>query len=437
MITLFIAFLFLNVNLVYGLLSLLVVLTFFLLFNGSCGLTLREFFSFDFLSYGILLLLLIIIFFIELVGYTEKLSFNNYYGIVFCELLLIFGLFMLIFSVNFFLFYLFFEFVVIPVFIMILVWGYRENRLQSGLYIFMYTLLSSLPLLISLIFIGLEESRAMFYHFFYFKRKFLDFYWWCFLIVVFIVKLPVFFLHIWLPKAHVDASILGSIILAGVLLKLGGFGIYKFFFLNFVFYKDVIIFLRFFSLIGRLFIGFMCLAQTDLKMIVAYSSVVHMGPVLRSLLLITYSGLIGSYLLIFSHGLCSSFLFFMLRVLYEKLGSRSLFLLRGGLFINTVFSFIVFLFCICNIGFPPSFSFFSELIVLLSSFFFSNIFMFCFFFVILLRGIYCIYLYIFMNHGFEKFKWFFYRVTLLDFFVSIIHLVLLLFFLLTSLLLFC
>jgi len=172
-------------------------------------------------------------------------------------------------------------------------------------------------------------------------------YWWLFFIMVLIVKLPLFVLHLWLPKAHVDAPLLGSIILAGVLLKLGGYGFYKVLVFLFTFYFSLAFFLLSFSLVGRVIMGVVCIRQVDIKRTVAYSSVVHIGPVFCVLLLINYLGVLGSYWIIVSHGLCSACLFFLLDVYYKFLGSRRFFFAsRFWVFFACFYFFLVFPLCL-------------------------------------------------------------------------------------------
>jgi len=247
---------------------------------------------------------------------------------------------------SFFCFYLFFEFAVVPIFIMIIGIGYRLNRVQAALYIFIYTFLASLPILLLLGVFRWEGVRFRFLlEFFGLSKQFFS-YWWLFFIMVLMVKLPLFVLHLWLPKAHVDAPLLGSMILAGVLLKLGGYGFYKVLVFLFTFYFFLTFFLLSFSLIGRVFMGVVCIRQVDIKRTVAYSSVVHIGPVFCVLLLINYLGVLGSYWIIISHGLCSACLFFLLNVFYKFLGSRRFFLLRGSGFFLPVFTFFL-IFSLC------------------------------------------------------------------------------------------
>lgn len=184
------------------------------------------------------------------------------------------------------MFYLFFESSLIPTLFLILGWGYQPERLQAGIYLLFYTLLASLPILVAIFYIYNTISTINFYLMinrgFDYELLYLG------LIFAFLVKMPIFLVHLWLPKAHVEAPVAGSIILAGILLKLGGYGLLRVFsVLQSVGIKFNYIFISI-RLIGGVLVRLVCLRQVDLKALIAYSSVAHMGIVLSGLITLTY-----------------------------------------------------------------------------------------------------------------------------------------------------
>jgi NADH-ubiquinone oxidoreductase chain 4 len=169
-----------------------------------------------------------------------------------------------------------------------------------------------------------------------------------------------FLVHLWLPRAHVEALVSGSIILAGVLLKLGGYGLLHIFPVLTGFFKCGFFWISV-SLIGGLVVSLICIRQTDLKSLVAYSCVAHMGIVIGGIITLSYWGGCGSFTLIVAHGLCSSGLFCLANISYERLGSRSLLVGRALLGLIPRISFWSFMLSACNIAAPPSLNLLGEI----------------------------------------------------------------------------
>nr|YP_009987500.1 NADH dehydrogenase subunit 4 [Bambusiphaga furca]QBZ37960.1 NADH dehydrogenase subunit 4 [Bambusiphaga furca] len=277
-------------------------------------------------------------------------------------LMIFFFLIMCFFSLNFFYFYLFFECSVMPLFILIYGWGYQPERVYSSLYFIFYTLFSSLPLFLLI----LKFEYYLGYFYFGVNYSCLNFYFMFFFIFSFLVKLPMFFFHLWLPKAHVEAPSMGSMILAGVMLKLGGYGLIRLiFFFNIMMMKYSYIFISL-SLVGCLYISIFCLIQFDLKVLVAYSSVSHMGLVICGIFSLTDFGLLGCFFLMIAHGLVSSGMFYLVGCLYDRVGSRSLFIIRGLLNFMPSFVMFFFFFCVSNMSCPPSLNLVSEIFICFS-----------------------------------------------------------------------
>jgi NADH-ubiquinone oxidoreductase chain 4 len=219
------------------------------------------------------------------------------------------------------------------------------------------------------------------------------------IIIAFLVKIPIFLVHLWLPKAHVEAPVSGSIILAGIMLKLGGYGLLRVFsFLQNVAIKYNFVFIRI-SLIGGFLVRLVCLRQTDLKSLIAYSSVVHIGVVLAGLITLRYWGLCGSYTLIIAHGLCSSGLFCLANICYERLGSRSLLINKGLLNFIPSIALWWFLLSAGNIAAPPTLNLLGEISLInrIVSWSWLSILSLCL--ISFFGAAYTLYLYAYSQHG--------------------------------------
>nr|AWU49033.1 NADH dehydrogenase subunit 4 [Pseudophacopteron sp. DMP-2018] len=279
---------------------------------------------------------------------TNSKSFYLYFLIVW----LLVSLQIAFFSYSLFWFYLGFEMSVLPVLLIIFGWGYQPDRLSAGIYMMLYTILFSLPLLVCIFII---------------KNNLINDFIFLFIsLMAFMVKFPMFGLHLWLPRAHVEAPVYGSMILAGIMLKLGGYGLMK---ISLVL-GDLILnyssFIIVYSCLGGFILSLICFMQSDVKLLVAYSSIVHMSLVLSGLLTMKISGLLGSFYVMIGHGFCSSGLFSLLGVVYSRFLTRSLYINKGMMGVLPVLCLWWFLFCSSNLSFPPSLNLVGELFLFMS-----------------------------------------------------------------------
>ena len=314
-----------------------------------------------------------------LYNYSEDRPQDNKYNALFLFLEgLLLGVFCAFDSI---LFYIFFEAMLIPLFLIIGIWG-GPNRVYATLKFFIYTLFGSVLMLVAILYLSFKADSFYILDFYNLDIN-LDIQILIFIafLIAFGIKIPMWPIHTWLPDAHVEAPSSGSVILAAILLKVGGYGMIRFLL---PITPDAGLYLNSFiiplSLIAIIYISFVAIAQQDMKKLIAYSSIAHMGFVTLGIFLVfnsleqnntlnamSHIGLQGAIMQMLSHGLISAGLFMCIGIIYTRTKSRIINEQSGIVQVMPVFSALMMFFLLSNSGLPGTSGFVGEFMVLISS----------------------------------------------------------------------
>nr|WRV01111.1 NADH dehydrogenase subunit 4 [Perna perna] len=351
--------------------------------------------SYDFLSYSLSALSV----FIVLLSLMSSKNVQRVKLFYFMNLALLMVLVLAFCTSSFLGFFFFFESALIPLILIIMGWGYQFERMEASTYMFIYTVFGSLFFLFGvslLLYSGTSDNMLSLASN---VNKKVSGFWWLFALG-FLIKLPVYPFHLWLPKAHVEAPVAGSMVLAGVVLKLGGYGLLRLMTVMSVNLglKSLNVMLSV-GVVGGVYASLVCCRQTDLKCLVAYSSVGHMSLVMLGCLSNLSMGVKGAIFIMVGHGLCSSGMFSLVNVFYSHSGYRNLYMNKGFLIKSPILCLASFLLCSSNMAAPPSLNLFGEVLMFVCSYLISFCFLLLLMVMTIISAIYSLHLYTSTCHG--------------------------------------
>ena len=301
-------------------------------------------------------------------NFSKKFVKYNILLLLFLEFLILNAFIVL----DLLLFFILFESILLPMFLLIGTFGSGQRKIKASFFLFFYTMFGSIFLFIMILIIFFKIGSLNFFlifHLFFFNNNIiLQYFLWFCLFISCLVKIPTVPLHIWLPEAHVEAPTFGSVILAALLLKLGGYALIRFLPIvpqGYIYFSPLVFCL---AIISILYSSMITIRQIDLKKIIAYSSIAHMNLVLYGIFTLKFESLQGSIFLMLSHGIISAGLFFIIGFLYDRYHTKFL-KYYGGLVIKMpIFAIIFLFFSMANLAFPGTTNFIGELLIFLGAF---------------------------------------------------------------------
>lgn len=310
-------------------------------------------------------------------------------------------------TLDLFYFYFFFESILFPLYILIIKWGSRERKVVASYFLFFFTFIGSLLFLFAIFLIRFwyGTTNLLVLQNILIDSSIQKYLWWCFFFA-FAVKVPIVPLHLWLPEAHVEAPTAGSVILAGLVLKLSGYGFYRFL-INLLGVASITesYYLFWIALFSSIYAGSLALRQLDMKKMLAYSSISHMNIAIIGLFTGDYQGIRGSFFLMVGHGLVASALFILVGILYERYSVRLLNYYGALSEFMPKYNFFLFYFILSNFSFPGTANFIGEILIFTSIVFISKLLFIGVLVSTFISVIYSLLLYLKISGGVFK-KWF-------------------------------
>nr|YP_010154759.1 NADH dehydrogenase subunit 4 [Ceratina okinawana]QQX27994.1 NADH dehydrogenase subunit 4 [Ceratina okinawana] len=344
---------------------------------------------------------------------------NEHYLNIYLNIIMFMIMLINFFSMNLLVYYFMFEISLLLIFIIIMNWGFSVDRILSSFYLMFYTMVFSLPTLL-ILFTLLNLNKSLDFIMLEFYGNNLMNLLMIYLMMVFLIKVPMYMFHSWLLKAHVEAPFYSSMILASIMLKLGGYGLIRLFNMfkylyNFMYYFIVI------SFMGMLMLSLMCLIQLDMKILVAISSVVHMMLMLVGLFTFMKVGFLGSYLMMISHGFSSSGLFYLINIIYVNSNSRLMFINKGMIIFMPSMSLMWFLLCSLNMAVPLTLNLISEIMLFISIIYFMKFMIIFMMMYCLFSFLYSLYLFSYIQHGFSLNLKNIFSGSIFNYFILLMH----------------